>query len=113
MSDLSEGPGIWLVRALGALAGVIASLIMVAPVGTKNAFYRVWVGVTMGVIFAPIVHQIPGLGWLAGMTVEHVMARAAFVSWSLLEFIARMLSSTDWLVKLAQEILRLKAGNKK
>lgn len=105
----------WLVRGIGALIGVIASLIIVAPAGTKNAMYRAWVGVSMGVIFAPVVPQLPWMAWLAGISVEHILARAAFAgfaTWFALEFIARMLSSTDWLVRLAQEILRLRSGGR-
>lgn len=99
-----------IVRVLGAFIGVIASLIMVAPKGTRAAFYRVLIGVSMGTIFAPVVGDIPMLGWLQGPELEHVMARAAFAGftvWFCLEGVARVLSSTEWLERLAREILRL------
>jgi len=96
------------IRLLGAVAGVIASVMMVAPEGTKNALYRVWVGVTMGVIFSPVVPKLPLMGWLAGMGTDAMLARAAFtafVIWFLLEAIARLLSSNEWLTRLARDFL--------
>lgn len=109
----------YVLRIVGALAGVLSSLIMVAPEGTKNSLYRVLVGVTMGVIFSPVLDSIPFLQFLSGDDAEHVIARAAacgFSIWFILEATARFLSSTDWIVGTAREIIRLRnnsGGNDK
>ncbi|WP_109468528.1 DUF6107 family protein [Albibacillus kandeliae] len=103
----------WIARALGAALGVIASMIMVAPAGTKNAFYRLWIGIVMGAIFSPVVDDIWFFGGLAGEDFDHTLARSAvagFSVWFVLEFTARMISSTDWLVELAKEVLRMNAS---
>lgn len=110
--NLNEDPiPTFLMRALGAFIGVLASLIMVAPKGTRNLLYRTIVGVIMGVIFSPVMDDIFGLGFLSGPELDHVLARAAacgFSIWFILEFIARALSSQEWMERLAREFLRLK-----
>jgi hypothetical protein len=101
----------YLLRLIGALLGVLVSLVMVAPEGTKAAFYRVLVGVTMGVIFAPVMGSLPLLSFLAGETTDLIIARSAaagFSVWFILEAIARLMSSTDWIVKTAKAIIELR-----
>ncbi|MGR3599200.1 MAG: DUF6107 family protein [Heliomarina sp.] len=113
MNDFFGDETRWIARALGAFLGVIASMIMVAPKGTKNAFYRLWIGIVMGAIFAPVVDDIWFLGGLGGDDFDHTLVRSAvagFGVWFVLEFTARMMSSTDWLVELAKEVLRLRAN---
>lgn len=104
-------------RFLGTLIGVLASVIMVAPDHTRAAFGRVMVGVSMGIIFAPTIPAwgafgLNPLSFLTGPQGEMIMARSAacgFTIWFILEFVARMLSSTEWLEKLARTILEDKA----
>ncbi|WP_040604382.1 DUF6107 family protein [Sagittula stellata] len=101
------------VRVIGALVGVLASLIMVAPEGTRAALYRALVGVTMGVIFSPLADSLPFMGWMAGEDLDAVLARSAltgFVIWWVLEVIARLLSSNDWLVALLREMARMRSN---
>lgn len=103
------------VRFFGTMVGVLASLILVAPVASRNLGYRVAISLAMGFIFAPILPGIWGFGFLAGEHLEFVMARGAamgFAIWSILEFWARMLSSTEWLERLVREVIRLKVGGK-
>lgn len=104
-----------LIRGLGVLIGVLASLIFIAPAATRNVFYRVAVSIAMGFIFAPVLPHVWGFNFLAGSNLELVMARGAamgFSIWSILELIARLLSSTEWLERLAKEIIRLRAGGR-
>ncbi|MGR3456087.1 DUF6107 family protein [Pseudooceanicola sp.] len=101
------------IRGLGALIGVLASIILIAPDPTRNLAYRVMISLAMGFIFAPVLPHIPPFGFLGGAQLEFVMARGAaagFGIWSVLEVIARLLSSTDWLVRLAREVIRLRTG---
>lgn len=112
MFDLDDLPHV-IARGFGALLGVIASMMIVAPEGTKNAIFRLWVGFTMGFVFGPIMPQIAFLSWLGGEGVDHVMARAAaagFTSWFALEILARLMSHNEWLVRLSREVLRIRAG---
>lgn len=105
--NLSHGA----VRLIGTAIGVLASLIMVAPTGTKAALYRVLIGLTMGYIFAPTMDQIWGLAFLSGDELDLVLARGAaagFAVWFILEAVARFLSSTDWLVKLLRQLVTSK-----
>lgn len=105
-----HGVSQWAARGLGALLGVIASMMIIAPEGTRNAFYRLWVGLTMGAVFSPVLR---GVSWLSGDDLDFVLARAALVGvviWMVLEGLTRFLSNTDWLVRLAQEVLRLRSG---
>ncbi|AUC55720.1 hypothetical protein CDO87_03380 [Sagittula sp. P11] len=98
---------------IGAMVGVMASLIMVAPEGTRNAVYRALVGITMGVIFAPLADSLPFMTWMGGDDLDAVLARSAltgFVIWWVLEVIARLLSSNDWLVSLLRETARLRSN---
>lgn len=98
-------------RTIGAGAGVIASLVMVAPEGTKNAVYRAMIGLVMGVIFAPtaqsLVFFLRGEGWEF-----HLAASAAsgFTVWFVLEGLARFLSRKDTIQRLLEEVLRLSKG---
>lgn len=103
------------IRFIGSLLGVLASLIMVAPDGTRNALYRVLIGVSMGVVFAPTVPNLPLMGFLAGSGTDLILARgtaAGFSSWFVLEAAARFLSSTDWIVKVLQAVVN-KGGDKR
>lgn len=98
------------IRLIGALLGVLASLIMVAPDGTRHAFFRVLVGITMGFIFAPTVHQLPMMGFLSGNGTEFILASgtaAGFAVWFILEAVARLLSSTDWIVKTLRALVEM------
>ena len=95
-------------RLMGAFLGVLASMLMVAPEGTKNALYRSIGGLVLGFVFSPVIPNIYFMSWLGGDDFYMTLARATFsglVVWFVLEFIARMLSSTEWLEKLAKEIL--------
>ena len=106
---------IYLVRALGAFLGVLASLIIVAPLSMKHAFYRGLVGVSMGTVFAPVLHNMPILGWFHGETLEFVIARAAlcgFVVYFILEITARLLSSEKVITALVNELIRLRNNDK-
>lgn len=108
------------VRFIGTLIGVMASLIMVAPAHSKAMVNRVLVSITMGFIFAPAVPLFGLFGvvpfaFLSGEGADMIMARAAacgFCVWFVLELIARMLSSTEWLERLLKGILEARAGNK-
>ena len=102
---------IYLVRAFGAFMGVLASLVIVAPLSMKHAFYRGLVGVSMGTVFAPIIQNAPILGWFHGETLEFVIARAAicgFVVYFILEITARLLSSERVITALVDELIRLR-----
>lgn len=103
----------WAIRVIGAFLGVVASIIIVAPEGTRNALFRVWVGITMGAIFAPVVPLIRWLGFFAGEEADLALARAAFAGftiWFVLELTARLLSNQTWIEKLLRELLRLKSN---
>lgn len=115
-----ESSAKYALRFLGTLIGVLASLIIVAPEHTKAALSRVVVSISMGFIFAPTVpfwslFGFVPFGFLEGQDSEMILARAAacgFCIWFILEFVARMLSSTEWMVKLAQGILDANARRK-
>lgn len=103
----------WAMRVLGAFLGAVVSVIIVAPEGTRNALYRVWVGVIMGAIFAPVVPQIRWLSFFAGDAADLDLARAAFAgfsAWFALELFARLISNTTWVERLLREVLRLRSG---
>tara|TARA_R110002020_G_scaffold266238_10_gene481153 strand:- start:2116 stop:2463 length:348 start_codon:yes stop_codon:yes gene_type:complete len=102
-----------IVRAIGSAIGVIASMIVVAPAGTRNALYRGLVGAVMGFVFAPVAPHLWGLDFLAGENLDVVLARGAamgFVIWWILELIARLLSSSEWVDRLVKELARKRAG---
>lgn len=107
-------------RLLGTLIGVLASMIMVAPEHTKAALSRAFVSLSMGFVFGPTVplwgaFGLHPFGFLTGQDSEMIIARAAacgFCIWFILEFAARMLSSTEWMVKLAQSIIAADAQRK-
>lgn len=103
-------------RGIGVLIGVLASLIMIAPEGTKNNAYRVLVSVTMGFIFAPVVSDLPGLGFLAGGGSDHALARGAasgFAIWSVLQVLARLLSNQGgWIERMLKEMARIRGGGR-
>lgn len=110
MFDHLQNSADFIARLLGALLGVVATMMIIAPESTRNALYRMWVGITMGAIFSPILSNF---NWLSGVALDLVIARSAasgFIVWFILEGTARFLSNTDWLVKFAQEILRLRNG---
>lgn len=113
LTDPDNPASKWAMRVLGAFAGAMVSVIIVAPEGTRNALYRVWVGGIMGVIFTPVVPQIAWLSFFAGEAADLDLARAAFAgfsAWFALELFARLMSSTDWVEKLLREVLRLRSG---
>lgn len=107
--DTTMDYSIWAAKLVGAVVGVLISMVMVAPKSTANGLYRILLAPIAGVIFAPAMQ---GLVWfLQGSTIEHHMAAgcaAGFTCWFVLEFTARMLSSEEWLTKLLEEVLRLK-----
>ena len=111
-----EALSTYALRIIGTFIGVLASVIMVAPEHTRAALGRVVVGVSMGFIFAPTVPLWGALGFhpfgfLAGSENEMILARSAasgFTIWFILELLARLLSSTDWLEKLARSIIEAK-----
>ena len=109
MDHLNE----WVLRSIGALAGVMASMVIIAPVNLRNAFYRFIVGLIMGVIFSPAVSQIGWLSFLAGDSAELTIARSAatgFVVWFVLETVARLLSSEKTISLLVDELIKLRGG---
>jgi hypothetical protein len=107
----------WILRGLGTLLGVLVSLVIVAPEHTKAALMRVAVGVIMGFIFAPTIPHWSFLGlgapasFLAGEGSDLVLARGAatgFVIWFVLEFVARLMSSTEWLEKMVKNLVAMR-----
>lgn len=100
---------IWAAKFFGSVVGVLISMVMVAPKTTANGLYRILLAPIAGTIFAP---GVQGMIWfLDGSTLEHHMAAACaagFMCWFVLEFIARMMSSDEWLTRLLEEVLRLK-----
>jgi len=106
---------IYIVRAFGAFMGVLASLVIVAPLSMKHAFYRGLVGISMGTVFAPVIQNVPMLGWFHGESLEFIIATAAlcgFVVYFILEIIARLLSSEKVITVLVNELIRLRNNNK-
>lgn len=100
-------------KALGAFMGVLASLVIIAPANVRNGVYRFAVGFAMGVIFAPAISQVSWLWFLHGATNDMIIARSAacgFVVWSILEIIARALSSEKVISQLIDELVRLRKG---
>jgi len=109
--DLS-GLEAWLFKILGAFMGVVASLVIIAPLSVRNAIYRGIVGLTMGVIFAPILSNAGWFSFFHGPGNEMIMARSAamgFVIYFVLEIIARLLSSEQVISALVDELIRLRA----
>lgn len=101
------------IRMLGAFLGVLASIIIVAPEGTQNALFRMWVGITMGAVMAPVVPGIWFLGFFAGDSPDLALARAAFAGfsiWFVLELTARLLSASVWTERLLRELIRIRGG---
>lgn len=100
---------IWAAKFFGSVVGVLISMVMVAPKSTANGLYRILLAPVAGTIFAP---GVQGMVWfLHGSTLEHHMAAACaagFMCWFVLEFIARLISSDEWLTRLLEEVLRLK-----
>ena len=93
---------------------MLASLIMIAPEGTKNNVFRVLISITMGFIFAPLVPQVAFMDWTAGDSIDHAMARGAacgFAIWSVLQAAARLLSiKGGWVERTLREMARLRGG---
>lgn len=103
MIDPDSNSITWALRAVGSMIGVIASLIIVAPEGTRSALWRVWIGVSFGVIFAPAITNVGLFSWLEGDSPEMIMARSATVgvlAWSVLETTVRAISAGKWIDKL-------------
>lgn len=110
---IDDWSGTWVFKSMGALAGVLASLVIVAPESTKNALYRAIIGVVMGVIFSPATQNL--VFFLDGDGLEHHLAAGAatgFTVWFILEGVARLLSSRDTVTRLLEELLRI-SGRKK
>lgn len=106
-----EGIGDWVLKVIGATLGVLASLIIIAPISLRNGAYRGMVGVVMGVVFSPVITQIGWLSSFHGTTMELVVARSAFtgfVVWFILEIIARALSSDKVIESLVAELIRIR-----
>lgn len=105
---------VWAAKFFGSVFGVLLSMIFVAPSNSRNALYRILFAPVSGVIFAPATQQL--VWFLQGSSLEHHMAAgcaAGFTTWFILEYIARLMSSKEWLEKLLQEVLRLKSGGGK
>ena len=103
----------WLAKAAGAVCGVLISLVMVAPDGTKNAFYRLALGTVGGIIFAPITQNV--LPFFKGDGIEYHMAAGCitgFACWFILEATARLLASDKWVTRVLEEILRIRGSDK-
>lgn len=104
---------IWAAKFFGSAFGVLLSMLFVAPTNTRNALYRILFAPIAGLIFAPAVQNL--FWFLQGPNLEHHMAAgcaAGFSCWFVLEYIARLLSSREWLQRLLDEVLRLR-GDKK
>ncbi|MBN9347132.1 MAG: hypothetical protein J0I48_13185 [Devosia sp.] len=104
---------IWAAKYFGSAFGVLLSMLFVAPATSRNALYRILFAPIAGVIFSPAIQNL--LWFLHGPGLEHHMAAACaagFTCWFVLEYVARLMSSREWLQKLLDEILRLR-GDKK
>lgn len=104
---------IWAAKYFGSAFGVLLSMLFVAPATSRNALYRILFAPIAGVIFSPAIQNV--LWFLQGPGLEHHMAAACaagFTCWFVLEYVARLMSSREWLQKLLDEILRLR-GDKK
>ena len=104
---------IWAAKYFGSAFGVLLSMLFVAPATSRNALYRILFAPIAGVIFSPAIQNL--LWFLQGPGLEHHMAAACaagFTCWFVLEYVARLMSSREWLQKLLDEILRLR-GDKK
>jgi len=98
----------WAAKFIGAVIGVMISMIMVAPKSARNAVYRAAVSVPAGVIFAPSAQS--AFGFLQGTTIEHHLAAGCatgFACWFVLETTARFLSTEGTLRRLLEEMVRL------
>lgn len=87
---------IWAAKLLGSLAGVLISMAMVAPEGTRSAVYRCILGTIAGIIFSPTMMRL--VPFFAGETWEDWLAASAatgFSIWFILEMFARWLSSPE------------------
>lgn len=100
---------LWAAKFFGSAFGVLLSMLFVAPTNSRNALYRILFAPLAGVVFAPSVQA--AVWFLQGNSFEHHMAAgcaAGFTCWFILEFVARMMSSREWLERLLREILKLK-----
>lgn len=105
----------YIFQTLGIVAGVIVSLIIVAPIGIKNAVHRIIVSLIAGFIFAAFVPDLPFLEQLRGDTLNHWMAQGFVVGsmvYFFLEVVLRLISSNDWLVEVAKEIIRIRGSKR-
>jgi len=92
-------------KLLGSLAGVLISMAMIAPEGTRSAIYRCVLGTIAGVIFAPTAMRI--VPFLRGDAWDDWLAASAatgFAVWFILEIIARWLTAPDTGKRLIQWI---------
>ena len=104
---------IWAAKYFGAAFGVLLSMLFVAPATNRNALYRILFAPIAGVIFSPAIQNL--IWFLQGQGLEHHMAAACaagFTCWFILEYVARLMSSREWLQKLLDEILRLRDSKK-
>jgi len=111
IGDTRMDLNIWAAKFFGSVFGVVLSMVFVAPSTHRNAIYRILFAPIAGVIFAPATQSL--VWFLQGSSLEHHMAAgcaAGFCCWFILEFVARMMSSRQWLEKLLEEVLRLKGG---
>jgi hypothetical protein len=100
---------IWAAKFFGSAFGVLLSMLFVAPATTRNALYRICFAPIAGVIFSPAMQS--AVWFLKGDKLEHHVAAACaagFTCWFILEFVARTLSSRQWLEALLEEILKLR-----
>lgn len=102
-------------RTGGVLIGVLVSLAIIAPKGTRNLVYRLAIGLVGGWVYAPAFKFVPWTPWLHGDHWEPVLMRgmaSGLVTFFILEFIVRMVASRDTLQRLAREMLRLSGDGK-
>lgn len=96
-------------KTIGVLAGVLLSMVMVAPESTRNAFMRVFFGFIGSFIFTPVTQNL--VPWLRGDSFEIIVAAGCatgFVCWFILEFTARLMSARKALDRLFIGMLKMR-----
>ena len=100
-------------KFFGSAFGVLLSMLFVAPTNSRNALYRILFAPVAGVIFAPATQSM--VWFLQGDKMENHMAAGCatgFTCWFVLEYVARLMSTRQWLEKLLEEVLRLRGPGK-
>jgi hypothetical protein len=96
-------------KAIGAVAGVLLSMFIIAPKGGLNTIVRGLGGFIGGIIFTPAAQAL--IPFFGDQTFEeHLQAACAtaFCCWFILEAIARFLSREDTLLRLFEELIHLR-----